>query len=105
MEKLGDTATHGIDPRDIRPLGRIAVIARMGEVRLVRLPEVLDGNDVITLKGQLGQRLGEPAVLATPGTTLAHEPSSHSIRSAHAAFRALRERRARDFSNSKKRPT
>ena len=32
MKKLGDTATHGIDPRDIRPLGRIAVIARMGEV-------------------------------------------------------------------------
>ena len=66
---------------------------------------MFESDDVIQLKGQLSYGLGQVAVFASASATIAHTAGGGWIRTAHAALSDFRDRRARDFTSSRKRPT
>ena len=104
-KQRGDATAHWIDPGDVRTLGGIAGVAGQRQIGFICEPQMFERDDVIQLKGQLSHRLRQVAVLAAARATDAYNAGGGWIRSAHAALSDFRDSRARDFTNSRKRPT
>jgi hypothetical protein len=79
MKNVLHKAGLGIDTTQIRPLAKIAAMARQCQVVDVVAATMLSGNHMLDMMQQFTMILVQPTIFAALSGPLAHEPSGCGI--------------------------